>query len=578
VVRAAYEKLTKLNRAALRSLVNDQPVSADEKLYLKFELSGFRIGPIREILGAQESKLKTGYDGDVIQVTRSVNTLNHGPEFVSYTARWTKGQYASIYDRNWTVADIFNFTPGEYYDVGTYALYDVTVFFEGKTRAYRALALFHNPYGSVAKLRPTFWDTVVGFGGSLTEAWNESRPAVGEKESTPGDAATSPAVGLTFSSAAKSSSHHASVLRRRSPAPRLEDVPTYTSESYATTESTTGVPLSKTEDLRDHYEGAHGEQISFSGSCTGLGDYQYCKVSMAFLYTYENGRINTWLYVHRNREADKDETATGPRGIPISCDHGHGIATRYCLDPNCTFSASLQGSGGSMQMTGGDVWNGQLVHKHTCLLPKTSTNCSNSWAMQKCFSVGEDWDPSTCSCSAATPVVIDINGDGFALTDKAGGVNFDINGDGQPDQIGWTAATADDAWLGLDRNGNGVIDNGRELFGNATPQPASAAPNGFLALAEYDSVTKGGNGDGWIDSQDSVYTALRLWRDSNHNGISEAAELHPLSEFGVTSLDLNFKDSQQSDEFGNRFRYRAKVRNVQGEAVGRWAWDVFLVH
>jgi hypothetical protein len=295
-----------------------------------------------------------------------------------------------------------------------------------------------------------------------------------------------------------------------------------------------------------------------------------------------------------------------------------------------------------MQMSGGDVWNGQLVHRQICNIPKSpvgggcttagldgscpfgtypdgmgmccsSDNCngltaaatdtSHSFApgnrqlagggviaapsdnispllAQPPGTCSSDYFWDGCQCIQISPIVVDITGNGFRLTNAADGVSFDINGDGVTEHISWTGNAADDAWLTLDRNGNGAVDNGQELFGNFTPQPAAPAgeeKNGFLALAVYDRAGNGGNGDGVIDASDTIFSSLRLWQDVNHNGVSEAGELYSLPSVGVAVLHLDYRESKRTDAQGNQFRYRAKVGDAKGARVNRWAWDVFLV-
>jgi len=112
---------------------------------------------------------------------------------------------------------------------------------------------------------------------------------------------------------------------------------------------------------------------------------------------------------------------------------------------------------------------------------------------------------------------------------------------------------------------------------NITPQPAppkGKAANGFLALAPYDLPANGGNGDGWIDEQDAIFSKLVIWVDKNHNGISDPGELLTLKQAGVQAISLNYATSQWKDAFGNLFRYSSQIRS--SAAADKVVYDVIL--
>ncbi|HXE11310.1 MAG TPA: hypothetical protein VN633_04270 [Bryobacteraceae bacterium] len=174
-----------------------------------------------------------------------------------------------------------------------------------------------------------------------------------------------------------------------------------------------------------------------------------------------------------------------------------------------------------------------------------------------------------------SPIVIDAFDEGFHLTNVSGGVQFRVLPGEMPSQMSWTDPQWRNGWLVLDRNGNGTIDDFTELFGDLTPQPKGSDPNGYLALALFDQPMNGGNSNGVIDPDDSVYDHLRLWIDANHNGISEPEELHTLRDLGIFKIDLNYHLSRYVDQNGNSFRYKSRIWDEASHAHNV-CYDVFL--
>lgn len=152
------------------------------------------------------------------------------------------------------------------------------------------------------------------------------------------------------------------------------------------------------------------------------------------------------------------------------------------------------------------------------------------------------------SQKSSSPLLLDLDGDGLEISQLAPSSRtlFDLNADGIRTQMAW--AGRDDAFLALDRDGNGQIDNGRELFGDQTLlSNGKKATDGYAALADLDS-----NKDGHIDALDARFQALRVWRDLDQDGQSEAGELQSLAQAGITRIDLNKQANTQTLADGTR--------------------------
>lgn len=172
-----------------------------------------------------------------------------------------------------------------------------------------------------------------------------------------------------------------------------------------------------------------------------------------------------------------------------------------------------------------------------------------------------------------SPIVVDLAGDGFALTSAGDGVRFQLR-PGTVGQWAWTKAGSDDAWLALDVDGDGSITTGAELFGNETEQDGSVGRDGFKALARYDLSAQGGDGDGQITPADTIWPRLRLWRDADHDGLSQPAELLTLDSVGIHALGLTASVSEYTDVNGNEFRLKAQI--VADKPVNTTISDVWL--
>lgn len=188
---------------------------------------------------------------------------------------------------------------------------------------------------------------------------------------------------------------------------------------------------------------------------------------------------------------------------------------------------------------------------------------STSWTQfSECSTVDTLWDGPTPydNNGPTSPIILDLDRNGFRLSGLEDSVYFDIDADGVSDRISWTREGAKEGFLALDRNRNGLIDDGLELFGNSTILATGLrASNGYIALGEFDAPELGGNGDHLIDSNDAVFVELLIWIDDNHNGWSEWTELRSAPASGIISISLDYDMNRRRDQYGNQLTFSGEA-------------------
>ncbi|MEM5527184.1 hypothetical protein WN093_00005, partial [Gammaproteobacteria bacterium AS21] len=149
------------------------------------------------------------------------------------------------------------------------------------------------------------------------------------------------------------------------------------------------------------------------------------------------------------------------------------------------------------------------------------------------FNINTNTTYTSSSYSYESPLILDLDHDGVETLSIENGVNFDINADGNIDRTGWVGK--DDGLLVMDINGDGIINDGSELFGeNTLLENGETAEDGFRALSELDS-----NKDSVFDANDQAYDQVKIWKDTNSDGVSQAHELYSLIDLNVESINLN---------------------------------------
>ncbi|HEU5415415.1 MAG TPA: hypothetical protein VFW31_16730 [Candidatus Angelobacter sp.] len=636
IVRIAYAKLayaTQIN--SIKGAVEDSLLQEVDSAILasriangavSFQFGHIQVGDFSEIANIPYGELVTKPNGEAILPVATgfwVYTTDAPRQTKAATASasWVK---APILGEDWTVsfaAAIRKAQAAGKEDLRLYKRYaaiSVTATYDGQSRSYRSLFLFGTDPSGLERVLPV--DTVVG-GPALTFFLNNSvYPAVlFEPEISKigfvsqwlrSNAITGIGAGqvqcdiqsLKCSVAAADvtrvlGSLMKPVHKRRArlveasfhPAPKGLFWQATSCSSFNTTGGSSGATQ---VDSGDHVFGGHNMSYVIAKSCAyanAANSNGLCNTSCSDTINgtpNESGQVISACHVTQISQ-QVGGTASGT-GAGANCNASVALGVKACLFCMCNVSFSVTGSGATVTITSDGFYTAQQNDSNNCAAqtqptpapsPTPSGGGGGGLPPDPCLNgatvnSGPSGDLVNNVCS---PIIIDTTGKGFQLTSAADGVFFDIRGDNHPVKLGWTATGSGNAFLALPPAG-GVVTNGTQLFGNFTPQPASARPNGFAALAIYDQPNHGGNGDGFINQNDQIFSSLRLWIDLNHDGVCQASELHTLPEFGIASINLKYIFDHRVDRFGNVFRYKANINyGLAGQdSAGRSAYDVFL--
>jgi hypothetical protein len=232
---------------------------------------------------------------------------------------------------------------------------------------------------------------------------------------------------------------------------------------------------------------------------------------------------------------------------------------------------------------GGTTTNVQLART----TPLDGGPCAGEDPAFDCALLGFDyyWNGSECVFTPGSPIIISLEKqNSYKLTSPEDGVFFDIDANGTLDRVAWTPADSGIAFLAVDKNRDGQINDGSELFGNHT---VAGMKNGFEALRAMNMASNGGVAKASVSEEDPLFAQLLLWTDRNHNGVSESDELQAASAV-LSDVGIGYQVFNRTDKYGNALRYRGwvHIRTSHGRNEAKSAkensertrhvWDVYF--